>query len=142
MSPVCRTFDRLKLVFSEGGVGWLPAVMERGDFQWVKHGAWTKLTGTLPSEIIRRNMYFCMIQEPWAFHTQQVRDAVGIDHIFWENDYPHADTPWPDAQGAARLLFDPVPREIAEKVTYKNAERVFNWKIADPNAYDREAVAA
>ncbi len=142
MSPVCRTFDRLKLVFAEGGVGWLPAAMERADFQWVKHGAWTKLTGTLPSEIIRRNMYFCMIQEPWAFHTREVREAVGEDHIFWENDYPHADTPWPNAQAAAAQMFDPVPREIAEKAAFRNAERVFNWKVADPNALNRATAAA
>ena len=24
MSPVCRKFPRLKFVFSEGGIGWLP----------------------------------------------------------------------------------------------------------------------
>jgi predicted TIM-barrel fold metal-dependent hydrolase len=137
MSRVCRTFDKLKLVFAEGGLGWLPAAMERADFQWVKHGAWTKLTGTLPSEIIRRNMYFCMIQEPWAFQTQSVRDMVGEDHIFWENDYPHADTPWPDAQGAAAQMFDSVPREVADKAAYKNAERVFNWKVADPAERER-----
>lgn len=137
MSPVCRTFDKLKLVFSEGGLGWLPAAMERADFQWIKHGPWTKLTGTLPSEIIRRNMYFCMIQEPWAFQTKEVRDKVGEDHIFWECDYPHADTPWPNTQAAAKEMFDGVPTEVAEKAAYKNAERVFNWKVADPRALER-----
>lgn len=142
MSPVCRTFDKLKLVFSEGGLGWLPAAMERADFQWEKHGAWTKLTGTLPSEIIRRNMYFCMIQEPWAFHNKEIREAVGEDHIFWESDYPHADTPWPDTQYWAKQMFDGVPQEAAEKAAYRNAERVFNWKIADPSALERELAAA
>ena len=134
MSPVCRKFDKLKLVFSEGGIGWLPAAMERADFQWVKHGAWTKLTGTLPSEIIRRNMYFCMIQEPWGFRTPSVREAIGEDHIFWECDFPHADTPWPNTQVAAKEMFDGVDSVAVEKATYKNAEKIFNWKIADINA--------
>jgi len=142
MSPVCRTFQKLKLVFSEGGLGWLPAAMERADFQWTKHGAWTKLTGTLPSEIIRQNMYFCMIQEPWAFHSKDVRDALGEDHIFWECDYPHADTPWPDTQYWAKQMFDGVPREAAEKAAHKNAERVFNWKMADPSAAKKLLEAA
>jgi predicted TIM-barrel fold metal-dependent hydrolase len=132
MSQVCRKFDKLKLVFSEGGLGWLPAAMERADFQWTKHGAWTKLTGTLPSEIIKKNMYFCMIQEPWAFHSKDVRDAVGEDHIFWECDYPHADTPWPNTQFWAKEMFDGVDPAVSEKAQYKNAERVFNWKICDP----------
>jgi predicted TIM-barrel fold metal-dependent hydrolase len=41
MSPVCRKFDKLKLVISEGGVGWLPSAMERAVFMWLNHGAWT-----------------------------------------------------------------------------------------------------
>lgn len=134
MSPVCRKFDKLKLVFSEGGLGWLPAAMERADFQWIKHGAWTKLSGTLPSEIIRRNMYFCMIQEPWGFRTPSVREAIGEDHIFWELDYPHADTPWPDTQAAAREMFDGVDPVAVKMATYQNAERVFNWTMADLDA--------
>ena len=139
MSPVCRKFENLKLVFAEGGLGWVPAALERADFQWVKHAPWTKLTGTLPSEIVKRNMYFCMIQEPWAFRTKEVRDAIGEDHIFWECDFPHADTPWPHTQDAAREMFDGVATEVVEKAAYKNAERVFRWKVADPNALDLQA---
>jgi hypothetical protein len=142
MSPVCRKFDKLKLVFSEGGLGWLPAAMERADFQWIKHGAWTKLTGTLPSEIMKRNMYFCMIQEPWAFRNDGVRQAVGEDHIFWECDYPHADTPWPNTQYWAKQMFDGLPTEVVEKAAYKNAEKVFNWTCADPVSALKQAEAA
>jgi predicted TIM-barrel fold metal-dependent hydrolase len=131
MSPVCRTFEKLKLVFSEGGLGWVPAAMERADFQWKKHGAWTKLTGTLPSEIIRRNMHFCMIQEPWAFRNEGIRKMVGENNIVWECDYPHADTPWPNTQYWAREMFDGVPRAVVEKAAYRNAERIFNWTCAE-----------
>jgi predicted TIM-barrel fold metal-dependent hydrolase len=135
MSPVCRKFQDLKLVYSEGGIGWLPAALERADFQWQKHGAWTGLKGTLPSEIVKRNMYFCMIQEPWGFQTKSVRDIIGEDHIFWESDYPHADTPWPNTQEAAKEMFDGVDPVAVEKAAYKNAEKVFNWTIADPTGY-------
>jgi predicted TIM-barrel fold metal-dependent hydrolase len=72
-----------------------------------------------------------MIQEPWAFHSKDVRDAVGEDHIFWESDYPHADTPWPHTQYWAREMFEGVPKEVAEKAQFKNAERVFNWSCAE-----------
>jgi predicted TIM-barrel fold metal-dependent hydrolase len=131
MSPTCRKFKNLKLVFSEGGIGWLPAALERMDFQWRKHGYWTKLTGAPPSEIIRRNMYFCMIQEPWGFRTKEVRDVIGDDHIFWETDYPHADTPWPNTQAAASEMFEGLPTDVIEKAAYRNAERVFNWRCAE-----------
>ena len=31
-------------------------------------------------------------------------------------------------------MFDGVAPAVAEKAAYRNAERVFNWKIADPSA--------
>lgn len=129
MSPVCRKFPGLKLVFSEGGIGWIPAALERADRQFTRHAPWTKLTGTLPSEIVARNMYFCMIYEPVALH--QLRHTVGIDRIFWELDYPHADTPWPDAQAEVREQFHDIPQEETDAILWKNAERVFNWVSAD-----------
>ena len=33
-----------------------------------------------------------------AMDRPSVRDMIGEDHIFWELDYPHADTPWPNTQ--------------------------------------------
>ena len=33
MSPVPRQFPGIKLVWSEGGIGWIPAAMERADRQ-------------------------------------------------------------------------------------------------------------
>jgi predicted TIM-barrel fold metal-dependent hydrolase len=138
MSPVCRKFEKLKLVFSEGGIGWIPAALERADFQWVKHAPWTKLTGTLPSEIFRRNMYVCMIHEPVAL--QSVRHLIGVDRIFWENDYPHADTPWPHVQEAVAEQVEGIPRPEADMVLYENAERVFDWKIADLDSPEVKAI--
>jgi predicted TIM-barrel fold metal-dependent hydrolase len=75
-----------------------------------------------------------MIQEPWGFQTKSVRDMIGEDHIFWELDYPHADTPWPNTQAAAKEMFDGVDPVAVEKATYKNAEKIFKWKMADINA--------
>jgi predicted TIM-barrel fold metal-dependent hydrolase len=137
MSPVCRKFDKLKLVFSEGGIGWLPAALERADFQWLKHGAWTKLTGTLPSEIVKKNMYFCMIHEPQAL--QEYRHLIGVDRILWENDYPHADTPWPKVQEAVAEQVAGIPQADQDKVLFSNAEKLFDWKMAD---YDSAEVQA
>lgn len=129
MSPVCRKFSKLQLVFSEGGFGWIPAALERADRQFTRHAAWTKLTGMLPSEIFQRNMNVCMIYEPVALHS--VRHLVGIDRILWELDYPHADTPWPDAQAEVREQFADVPADECDRILWKNAEKLFNWTSAE-----------
>lgn len=125
-SPLPRKFTDIKLVWSEGGIGWLPAALERADRQWQRHKYWNHMDDTLPSEICHRNMYFCMIEEPWGL-TQ--RDVIGVDKILFESDYPHADTPWPHTQAAVKELFRDVDQETTEKITYKNAEKLFKFPL-------------
>jgi predicted TIM-barrel fold metal-dependent hydrolase len=133
MSPVCRKFPRLKFVFSEGGIGWLPNALERADRMWLRHKIYSGLDDILPSEIYRQNMYLCMIEEPVCL---KYRDDIGVDHIMWECDYPHTDTTWPDSQSttAEVLKAAGVNAEEADLITHGNAERVFRWKTADPAA--------
>ncbi|WP_116996961.1 amidohydrolase family protein [Desertimonas flava] len=131
MSPVCRLFPKLKFVFSEGGIGWLPNALERADRMWLRHKSYSGFDDVLPSEIFRQNMYLCMIEEPICL---KYRDDIGVDKIMWECDYPHTDTVWPESQRSAQEVFDEAgcsPEEI-EAITHGNAERVFGWKMADP----------
>jgi predicted TIM-barrel fold metal-dependent hydrolase len=74
-------------------------------------------------------MYFCMIEEPWGL-TQ--RDVIGVDKILFESDYPHADTPWPHTQAVVKELFRDVDQETTDKITYKNAEKLFNFPLTVP----------
>ena len=130
MSPVCRKFPGLDLVFSEGGIGWIPAALERADRQFLRHRLWTNLDEVLPSEIFRQNMYVCMIEEPIGL---KYRDDIGVDRILWEADYPHADTPWPHSQRQVTEVFDGVPDDVVTAITHTNAERLFDWAMASPD---------
>ena len=40
-SPVLRKFPDLKVALSEGGIGWIPYFLERIDYNYQKHHAWT-----------------------------------------------------------------------------------------------------
>jgi len=131
MSPVCRKFPGLSFVFSEGGIGWLPNVLERADRMWRRHQVYAGLDDVLPSEVYWRNMYLCMIEEPVCL---SYRDDIGVDHIMWECDYPHTDTTWPESQATAAEVFKSAgcdEDEIAA-ITHGNAERVFRWTMASP----------
>ena len=131
-SPVCRLYPGLKFVFSEGGIGWAPNALERADRLWLRHQYHAKLDGMLPSEIFQRNMYLCMIEEPVCL---KYRYDIGVDKIMWECDYPHADTVWPHSQKSAHETFAAanVPDDEIQAIAHGNAERVFNWKMADPS---------
>jgi hypothetical protein len=128
LSPVCHNFPTIKIVYSEGGIGWIPAFLERADRQ-VERQQWAGLDrGLMPSEVFRRNMYACMIEEPLGLTYYK---DIGLDRIVMETDYPHSDSTYPYTQKSCDEVFAGMPDEVIEAVSHANAERLFNWKMAD-----------
>jgi len=123
-SPVPRKFPNIKIVYSEGGVNWVPGALERADRMYKRHKYWSGTDDLLPSEICRKNMWFCLIDEPYGL---RVRHDVGIERILWECDYPHSSCIWPGTQHVVEDLFQDVPDDETELITLRNAERLFNW---------------
>lgn len=126
-SSIPRTYRDLKIVLSEGGIGWLPYFLERADLVARNHGPWTRQqwNGKLPSEVFREHFISCFIEDQAGV---KARHDIGIDIITFENDYPHADITWPNSP--EQLLhgeFDGVPDEDIDKITHLNALRTYNW---------------
>jgi len=129
VSHIPRKYPGVKLVWSEGGIGWITAALERADRQWERHQYWTQVpyADVLPSEVARRNMWFCMIEEPIGL---KYRHDFVVEHILWELDYPHADTPFPNVQPAAKAQFEGVPPDEVELMTHTNAEQLFTFPLS------------
>jgi hypothetical protein len=129
-SPVCQKFPDIQIAFSEAGIGWIPSVLERADRQVERHAAWSPRgkRDLKPSEIFARNMYACMVEEPIGL---SFYEEIGVDRILSETDYPHSDSPYPHIQKAYDEVFAGVPDHVVTAVTHGNAERLFNWTMAD-----------
>ena len=99
-SKVPVRFPNLKIALSEGGIGWVAGLIDRLDhcfaYQLGYLPTWRDVDLT-PSEVLRRNFWFCAIDDTSGFLT---RDVIGVDHLLVESDYPHADSTWPDTQAA------------------------------------------
>jgi hypothetical protein len=117
------------MCWSEAGIGWVPSVLERCDRMAERHQHWAGKRDLLPSEIFRTNMYSCMVDEPIGL---KLWELIGADNIVCETDYPHSDTSFPHSQKVYEEVFDGIPAGVVEKVCHENAERIFNWKMADP----------
>ena len=63
-----------------------------------------------PSEVLRRNFWFCTIDDPSIV---ELRHRIGVDHIMVESDYPHADSTWPDTQAVLDKTLRAPPRRRA-----------------------------
>lgn len=127
MSPVPNKFPNVKIIFSEGGIGWVPAAMERADRQYLRHREWSGLDQKLPSEVFRENFWYCMIEEPVGI---KYRHDIGVDRILWECDYPHVDSPWPNSQAGVEDILGPLPDDERDAITHGNAEKLFRWEMA------------
>ncbi|MEO8692071.1 MAG: amidohydrolase family protein [Acidimicrobiales bacterium] len=124
-------YPSIKIAMSEGGIGWVPMVMDRLDFMMSQSGhgrtVWKQMAGdVLPSEILGRNFWFCTIDDPT---TIEVRDRIGVDHIMLESDYPHADSTWPDTQDFARRTLGKLPPDEIAKITHLNAAALFRHPL-------------
>jgi Amidohydrolase len=105
------------------------AALERADRQWDRHKYWNHIddADVLPSDVAKRNMWFCMIEEPVGL---KYRHDFAIDRILWESDYPHADTPFPNTQASCAALFDGVPSDDVAAITHSNAEHLFGFRLS------------
>ena len=125
-SPVLRKFPDLRIALSEGGIGWIPYLLERLDWIYTRHHAWTgqDFGGRLPSEVFRERIVTCFIDDPTGI---VIRDRVGIDSICWEADYPHSDSTWPTSPEYLMKSLDGVPDVEIDKISHLNAMRHFRF---------------
>jgi len=92
------TFDRfpgLRIAYAEGQVGWMPYVIERMDKLWAERDSATDFGVQLaeaPSSYIPGHVYGCIFDDETGLKN---REAVGMDQICFEVDYPHADSTFP-----------------------------------------------
>ncbi len=125
-SPVLRQFPSLKFALSEAGVGWVPFFLERVDYVYERHRAWTHqdFGGKLPSEVFREHVILCFISDAVGVAN---RHAVGVENVTWECDYPHSDTIWPRAPEILMESLRGVPEREIDLITHENAMRHFRY---------------
>jgi predicted TIM-barrel fold metal-dependent hydrolase len=129
-SRVLRTFPALKIALSEGGIGWIPYFLERADYVYQHHKAWTgqDFGDQLPSQLFRERMITCFIDDAVGLEN---RHHIGVDHITWECDYPHSDSTWPHSPERLGKAIVDIPDDEIDKITHRNAMRDF---VYDPFA--------
>ena len=90
-------FKTLKLAYSEGQVGWLPYVLERADKLWEERSAnsFGSALPNPPSSYIPGRVYGCIFDDETGLRN---RDAIGMDQICFETDFPHADSTYPHTE--------------------------------------------
>jgi predicted TIM-barrel fold metal-dependent hydrolase len=124
-SRVLQQFPKLRLALSEGGIGWIPYFLERADYVYKNHKAWTGHDlGMLPSELFKERIVTCFIDDAVGIEN---REHLNLDMITWECDYPHSDSTWPFSPELLSEAIADVPHDEVDKITHLNAMRIFQY---------------
>ena len=151
-SDLFDRFTDLKIVLSEGNIGWMPYFLERAEQvvdkqrHWAKKANVSMYTGDAGSVEVERvpqadldtldvrrrfrdHVYGCFIEETAGL---RCLDIIGEDNVMIETDYPHSDTTWPDCIEVAQRLVKDLPAATQRKILRGNAERLFRFTPVEP----------
>jgi predicted TIM-barrel fold metal-dependent hydrolase len=136
-SAIPVRFPGVKIVASEGGIGWVPALYDRLRHQIEVSGHGRKVWASReigPHEVLLRNFWFCTIDDPSSVDSVL---ALAPDHVMVETDYPHADSTWPDCQPHLWRALGHLPAATIRAVCHENAARAFRHPLPpDPRPHD------
>jgi predicted TIM-barrel fold metal-dependent hydrolase len=155
-----QRFPDLRLVLSENGIGWIPAVLQVADWMAemsrnrvpqpgeagndptigeaerqaaqaaIERRAQAASHSQLPSEIFREHIFGCFIHDPMGL--KLIHD-IGIDNVMIETDFPHTASWFPYSMPKAQDSIAHLSLEERIKVLRGNAEAVFNFTPAQPS---------
>jgi predicted TIM-barrel fold metal-dependent hydrolase len=126
-AAVPARFPNIKIALAEGGLGWVPMLLDRIEYGR-RHGSLDQhVFGDLePAEMLHRNFWFTTFSDP---RTLALRDEIGIDRIMIETDYPHSDSSWPDTQQLLARQLQDISDEDVERITWKNAAELYRHEL-------------
>lgn len=129
-SDIFKKFPNLKIALSEGGIGWIPYFLERIDYTYTQHGAWTgaDFGDKMPSDVFKSNIVTCFIDDRFGVANL---DQLNPDMVTWECDYPHSDSTWPHSPERLAEHFVGLSDESINKITHENVLNLYSF---DPYA--------
>ena len=129
---VFERFPRLKVVAAEFEISWALYLLNRMDDTYKHRVAGLKgrrFEGSaIPSDFFRRNVYISFQEDAMGV---EARHHVGVDHLMWGADYPHAESTFPKSREIVDRIFEGIPAEDKTKITRDNAVRLYGFPIGE-----------
>jgi predicted TIM-barrel fold metal-dependent hydrolase len=128
-SGVLARHPSLRLVSVEAEIGWIPWVLDRMDHNWHRHRHWThnELTEE-PSFYFHRQVLATFTKD---FVGLRELSAIGVDNVMWSNDFPHAESNWPNSKKLADEWLADFDSEAKAKLLWKNAADLYHLGLPE-----------
>lgn len=116
-------FPRLRVVFVEAGLAWIPGMLHDADM--IYNSFPTSVSPKLshaPSWYWRRHCYATFMTDPVGL---EMLHRIGPDRVMWSSDYPHQESTFGYTRGAIEAVFRATGVEDAQKILGKTALELF-----------------
>ena len=128
LSGVFERFPDLRVVNVEHELSWLPFFMHRMDVTYIERteqASYRYKEDMTPSDYMRRNVYHSFQEDGPGI---RLRDIIGVNNIMWGNDYPHAESTFPESQRVLSEILADVPEEEQNLIVSGNCKRLYNLR--------------
>jgi uncharacterized protein len=128
MSDVLVRWPGVKWVSVESGIGWIPYVLERVDYEFLEDFEDSPAPDA-PSafEMFRKGVYGCFWFEKAG--PTMLLEYIGVDNVMWESDFPHPTCLHPEAVRRSADALASVNPEYVRKIMQDNAAQLYNIPI-------------
>lgn len=123
-SGILERHEGMKIVFTEGGIGWVPGTLYDADKLYrIYQSGMTPQLSNPPSFYWYRQCYSTFMDDPAGI---KLIDDMGADHVLWSLDYPHPEGVLGESVALMRSYFETLGEEKAKLVVGGNAARIWN----------------
>ena len=122
-SGILERHPEMKVVFTEGGLGWIPFALWSADklYQEFQDGLEPRL-GELPSYYWHRQCFASFIRDPRGL--EQI-EHIGVDRVLWSVDYPHHESAFGSSQALMKSFFEQLGPHGGPAVVGENASKLY-----------------
>lgn len=107
-----------RMLLIEANVAWFPYIEERLDFA-TRGRKDLAPKGRAASRVMREQIYGSFLTDPVGIAH---RHEIGLERFFWQSDYPHVDSLWPESRPDLAALLADVPDAEAAQIAAGNAK--------------------
>ncbi len=117
---------RLKIVFAEGQINWIPGVLQDAENLYDTYAGLLDYTPKRrPSEYWHTHCYSTFINDRSSL---RLLDVIGADRALWSCDYPHNEGTFGYSRTSMNAVVETASAEDARKILGGNAISVYNLR--------------
>lgn len=128
VSDVLTKFPKLNWVSVESGIGWIPYVLERIDYEYREEFPGGDAPELPPAkEMFQKGIYGTFWFEdagPLA-----LLDRIGADNVLWETDFPHPTSLYPSPVERSEEKLKDLDPAVIRKIMQDNAAKLYKIEV-------------